>query len=58
MMREMLLEEGVFIQGIRPPAVPQGSSRLRITVMATHTKGELAFALKALDKVGKSLGII
>ena len=57
-MGEMLLEEGVFIQGIRPPAVPQGSSRLRITVMATHAKGELAFALKALEKVGKSLGLI
>lgn len=57
-MGEMLLKEGVFIQGIRPPAVPQGSSRLRITIMATHTKGELEFTLESLEKVGKSLGII
>jgi len=53
-----LLKEGVFIQGIRPPAVAQGSSRLRITIMATHARGELEFALKALEKVGKSLGVI
>jgi len=57
-MGEMLLKEGVFIQGIRPPAVAQSSSRLRITIMATHARGELEFALKALEKVGKSLGLI
>ncbi len=55
---EMLLEEGVFIQGIRPPTVPQDSSRLRITIMATHTRKELEFALEAIEKVGKGLGII
>ena len=52
---EMLLEEGVFI---RPPTVPQDSSRLRITIMATHTRKELEFALEAIEKVGKGLGII
>ena len=57
-MGEMLLKEGVFIQGIRPPAVAQGSSRLRITIMATHARGELEFALEALEKTGKSLGVI
>ena len=34
---ERLLERGVFAQGIRPPTVPEGSSRLRLTVMATHS---------------------
>ena len=57
-MGEMLLKEGVFIQGIRPPAVPQSSSRLRITIMATHSRGELEFTLEALRKAGKSLGLI
>ncbi len=57
-MGEMLLEEGVFIQGIRPPTVPQDSSRLRITIMATHTRKELEFALEAIEKVGKGLGLI
>jgi len=57
-MGEMLLEEGVFIQGIRPPAVPQGASRLRITLMATHTQKELECALEAIEKVGRRLHLI
>ena len=57
-MGEMLFHEGVFVQGVRPPAVPQGSSRLRITIMATHTQEQLEYALGALEKVGRKLGII
>ena len=38
----VLLERGVFAQGIRPPTVPEGSSRLRFTVMATHRDGGAA----------------
>ena len=38
---ERLLERGVFAQGIRPPTVPEGSSRLRFSVMATHEAEEL-----------------
>ena len=57
-MGEMLFNKGVFIQGIRPPAVPQGSSRLRITIMATHTVEQMEYALEVLAKVGKKLRII
>jgi len=31
-----LLDRGVFVQGIRPPTVPAGTARLRLTPMATH----------------------
>lgn len=34
---EALLERGFFAQGIRYPSVPEGTARLRITPMATHT---------------------
>ena len=48
---EQLLQKGVFAQGIRPPSVPQGTSRLRITLMATHTHEHIHRALKAFEEV-------
>ena len=45
---ERALEQGVFAQAIRPPTVPAGSSRLRLTVMASHTKTELREAAKTI----------
>jgi glycine C-acetyltransferase/8-amino-7-oxononanoate synthase len=45
------LERGVFAQAIRPPTVPEGSSRLRLAVMASHTKSELREAARVLSAV-------
>ena len=39
-----LLDDGIFLQGIRPPTVPEGTCRLRATVMATHTPEDLEHA--------------
>ena len=47
-MSQRLLEQGIFVQAIRPPTVPMGSSRLRLTVMATHTQEDLNRFLNAL----------
>ena len=46
-----LLERGVFAHGIRPPTVPEGTARLRATVMATHSEAELDAALTAFAAV-------
>ncbi|GFO54190.1 8-amino-7-oxononanoate synthase [Geomonas sp. Red276] len=52
-----LLEQGIFVQGIRPPTVPQGSCRLRCTIMATHESAELEQAADAIIAVGRELGV-
>jgi 8-amino-7-oxononanoate synthase len=49
---EQLMERGVFAQGIRPPTVPQGTSRLRITLMATHARQHIDRALQVFEEVG------
>jgi len=42
-----LLEHGVFAHGIRPPTVPPGTSRIRATVMATHSGNDIDAAIEA-----------
>ena len=53
-----LFQRGIHAHGIRPPTVPAGLSRLRITIMATHSWDDLHHALEVLEKTGKELGII
>jgi glycine C-acetyltransferase len=48
---ERLLEKGIFAQGIRPPTVPPGTSRLRVTLMATHARAHIDRALKVFRDV-------
>ncbi len=54
---ERLLERGVFAQGIRPPTVPEGSSRLRFSVMATHEEEELREAARQAAEAARELGL-
>ncbi|MDP2935543.1 MAG: 8-amino-7-oxononanoate synthase [Dehalococcoidia bacterium] len=57
-MSRLLLEEGIFVQGLRPPTVPPGACRLRCSLMATHTREDLDMALDVFQRVGKGLGVI
>ncbi len=53
---EAALERGVFAQAIRPPTVAPGTSRLRLAVMATHTKDELREAAHVLGRAALQAG--
>jgi glycine C-acetyltransferase/8-amino-7-oxononanoate synthase len=54
---ERVLERGVFAQAIRPPTVPQGTSRLRLTVMASHRADELQGAARVIAAAAEELGV-
>ncbi len=47
-----LFDRGVLALGIRPPTVPPGTSRLRLTVMATHEDDHIDQALGAFTDIG------
>lgn len=53
-----LFEEGVFVNPVVPPAVPDGKSLLRTSYMATHTDEDLDTILGAFKRVGERLRIL
>jgi 8-amino-7-oxononanoate synthase len=55
---ERALQSGVFAQGIRPPTVPEGSSRLRFTVMSTHRPEELVRAAREVGAAAREVGLV
>lgn len=57
-MARALLDHSIFAVAIRPPTVPLGTSRIRTSLMATHTQADLSYALEAFARVGRRLGVI
>ena len=53
---EAALERGVFAQAIRPPTVPDGTSRLRLAAMADHTAEELREAATRIGAAAREWG--
>lgn len=55
---DALLEKGVYAPGIRPPTVPKDQSRIRVSLMSSHTKDQIDMVLSVFEKQGKRLGVI
>jgi glycine C-acetyltransferase len=51
-------EEGIFVNPVYYPAVPKRLSRLRLSLMATHTQADLDQTLSVIEKVGREFAVI
>ncbi|HWP65707.1 MAG TPA: 8-amino-7-oxononanoate synthase [Candidatus Limnocylindria bacterium] len=56
-MADALLDHGVLAHPIRPPSVPPGTARLRLTPMATHTDDDIERALAAFAAAARLAGV-
>ena len=53
-----LLDEGVFVNPVVSPAVAPQDTLIRFSLMATHTKPQVEYALEKIEKVFKAHGVI
>ncbi|MFQ5679139.1 MAG: aminotransferase class I/II-fold pyridoxal phosphate-dependent enzyme [Gemmatimonadota bacterium] len=53
-----LFDAGVFTNPVVPPAVPEGSCRLRTSYMATHSDEELDFVLEQIERIARKLQVV
>jgi 7-keto-8-aminopelargonate synthetase-like enzyme len=53
---ERLRDAGFLVGAVRPPTVPSGTARLRVSVTAAHTEEDLEGLLKALERVLGDVG--
>ena len=57
-MADRLLELGVYAPAIRPPTVPNNTSRIRVTVTSEHSRAQLDRALAAFGQAGRETGLL
>ena len=57
-MAERLFARGVYVIAIRPPTVPEGCARLRVTPTSGHTRADLDRAIRAFVESGRELNLI
>lgn len=52
---QALEQQGILVTAIRPPTIPEGASRLRVTFSASHTEADLDRLLQALAGVAPAV---
>lgn len=55
---EQLFAEGVYAPAIRPPTVPESTSRIRVTITSEHTPIQIDQALGAFERAGKAVRLL
>ena len=53
-----LLNEGIFVNPVVSPAVAPNDTLIRFSLMATHTKAQVTFALEKIQKVFRAYGLV
>lgn len=57
-LTRMLLDEGIFVNPVIPPAVKPDAALIRFSLMATHTREQVDVAMEKIGRIGKKLEII
>lgn len=55
-LAEALRSRGIAVRAVRPPTVPAGTARVRLTVTARHTRADVARAVEAIGAALRTLG--
>jgi 8-amino-7-oxononanoate synthase len=58
LLTQKLLAEGVFVNPVVSPAVPKHDCLIRYSLMATHTKEQVAISIEKITRVARELGIL
>ena len=58
LVTRMLFDEGVFVNPVVPPACASGDTLIRFSLMATHTKEQVHYALEKMTKCFRQLGLL
>ncbi|MFA6127198.1 MAG: pyridoxal phosphate-dependent aminotransferase family protein [Bacteroidales bacterium] len=57
-LTKLLLEAGIFVNPVVPPAVPKNDTLIRFSLIATHTHAQVDKAVDNIYRVSKMLGIL
>jgi len=55
---KMLFEAGIFVNPVVSPAVSSEDTLIRFSLMATHTKEQLDYAIESIDKIFRKMGVL